>query len=203
MFTGLVTGIGAVARREARGPGARLSLRASFGALEVGESIAVDGCCVTVARVVDGGFEVDLTAETLACTTLGTVAPDAAVNLERSLAVGERLGGHFVTGHVDGIGEILSRREVGEAAAVTFGLPAALARFVAKKGSIAVNGVSLTVNDVRADRLEVMLIPVTLSATNLGRLAAGQRVNIEVDLVARYVARLLEGQDLPRDPGAS
>jgi riboflavin synthase len=194
MFTGLVIAVGAIAARQARGPGARLRVEAHLDGepLALGESIAVDGCCLSVAALLPDGFEVDATAETLACTTLGELAPGSAVNLERSLAAGERLGGHLVTGHVDGVGELVERRSVGEAAAVTFTLPPELARFVAKKGSIAVNGTSLTVNAVAADSFEVTLIPITLAATNLGRLAPGQRVNLEVDLVARYVARLMD-----------
>jgi riboflavin synthase len=194
MFTGLVVGMGRLVAREDRGPGARLRIQAHLygGPLAVGESIAVDGCCLSVAGVLADAFEVDATAETLARTTLGQVALGGSVNLERSLAVGDRLGGHLVTGHVDGVGGLVERRLVGEAAVMTFALPPELAKFVAKKGSVAVNGVSLTVNAVDALRFEVMLIPITLEATNLGRLAPGDRVNLEVDLIARYVARLLD-----------
>jgi riboflavin synthase len=195
MFTGLVAAIGVLARRAERGPGARLAFRAQLdgGPLELGESIAIDGCCLSVASIQRDGFEADASAETLSRTTLGRAAPGSAVNLERALRAGDRMGGHLVTGHVDGVGELVARRPVGEAVAMTFAVPPPLAKFVAEKGSIAVSGVSLTVNAVGAGgRFDVTLIPITLAATNLGALSPGARVNLEVDLVARYVARLLE-----------
>lgn len=193
MFTGLVAATGVITLRAARGPGARLGLRAGLegGLLAVGESIAVDGCCLSVAQVVKGGFEVDASAETLARTTLARLAPGHAVNLERALRAGDRLGGHLVTGHVDGVGQLVERRPVGDGVAMTFALPAELGRFVAEKGSIAVSGVSLTVNAVGDARFDVMLVPITLAVTNLNALAPGERVNLEVDLIARYVERLL------------
>jgi riboflavin synthase len=171
-----------------------LTLRAHFDgeSLAVGESIAVDGCCLSVAAVLADGFEADASAETLTRTTLGRLTLGAVVNLERALRAGDRLGGHLVSGHVDGVGELVDRRAVGEAVAMTFALPAALERFVAEKGSVAVNGVSLTVNGARSGRFDVTLIPITLAATNLRSLAQGDRVNLEVDLIARYVARLME-----------
>jgi riboflavin synthase len=199
MFTGLVECAGALAARAARGPGARLRLTATMAGppLVLGESIAVDGCCLSVAAVLDDGFETDASVETLARTTLGEIQLGGMCNLERALAAGDRLGGHLVTGHVDGVGRLVERRRVGDAVAMTFALPAGLGRFVAEKGSIAVNGVSLTVNGVTAkgaaaDLFEVTLIPITLAATNLGRLGAGDRVNLEVDLIARYVGRLMD-----------
>jgi len=193
MFTGLVTTTGALAARAARGPGARLAFRARFddGPLALGESVAVDGACLSVESLSADGFEVDASSETLARTTLGALAPGSAVNLERSLRAGDRLGGHLVTGHVDGVGALAERTPVGEALALAFTMPAGIARFVAEKGSIAVNGVSLTVNAVRGDRFDVTIIPITLAKTNLGALAVGGAVNLEVDLVARYVARLV------------
>ncbi|MBV9949224.1 MAG: riboflavin synthase [Myxococcales bacterium] len=205
MFTGLVAALGAIDAREARGPGARLRLRARFQGqqreqgepLELGESIAVDGCCLSVVVHDAEGFEVDVSAETLARTTLGRLAPGAVVNLERSLRAGDRLGGHLVSGHVDGVGAVVARRPAGETTEMVFALPADLGRFVAKKGSIAVNGVSLTVNAVGQDRFEVTLIPITLAQTNLSRLAPGDPVNLEVDLVARYLARLIEAGGAP------
>jgi len=201
MFTGLVAATGVLGARGARGPGARLSLDADLdgGPLALGESIAVDGCCLSVAEFGPGGFEVDASAETLARTTLGRMAPGKVVNLERALRAGDRIGGHLATGHVDGVGELVVRNSLGEAVAMTFALPPGLARFVAEKGSIAVNGVSLTVNSVSsAGRFEVVLIPITLEKTNLSSLAPGDPVNLEVDLIARYVARLMEaGVDHP------
>jgi riboflavin synthase len=196
MFTGLVAATGVLGARSARGPGARLWLQADLdgGPLVLGESIAVDGCCLSVAEHRPGGFEVDASAETLARTTLGRIEPGTVVNLERALRAGDRIGGHLATGHVDGVGELVARRPLGEAVAMTFALPSSLARFVAEKGSIAVNGVSLTVNSVRSadHHFEVVLIPITLEKTNLSSLAPGDAVNLEVDLIARYVARLME-----------
>ena len=195
MFTGLVAATGVLAARSARGPGARLSLRANLdgGPLALGESIAVDGCCLSVAALVADGFEVDASAETLARTTLGRMPPGKVVNLERALLAGDRIGGHLAAGHVDGVGELVDRRPLGEAVAMTFSVPTNLARFVAEKGSIAVSGVSLTVNAVSsADRFDVVIIPITLQKTSLVSLAPGDPVNLEVDLIARYVARLME-----------
>jgi riboflavin synthase len=201
MFTGLVAATGVLAERTRRGagaPDARLVIQARLGdePLVLGESITVDGACLSVAAIVPGGFAVDATAETLARTTLGALAvgpsgSGARVNLERALRAGDRLGGHLVSGHVDGVGELVSRREVGEALALELTVPGELARYVAEKGSIALNGVSMTVNAVRGRAFEVMVIPITRRETNLGDLAQAARVNVEVDQVARYVARLL------------
>lgn len=198
MFTGLVETTGVLAERSARGPGARLLIRASLAGepLAMGESITVDGACLSVVEIRPDGFAVDATSETLARTTLGEAAPGKRVNLERALRAADRLGGHIVTGHVDDVGSLLARSAAGEAFAMTFSLPAGLQRFVAEKGSIAVSGVSLTVNAVRRGEqatFDVMLIPITLRVTSLGDLAPGDRVNLEVDLVARYVAAWLEG----------
>jgi riboflavin synthase len=199
MFTGLVAATGVLTARLARGPGARLRFRTELdgGPLALGESIAIDGCCLSVVEIHADGFEADASAETLSRTTFGRLATGNAVNLERALRAADRMGGHLVTGHVDGVGELVERRPVGDAVAMTFAAPRELARFVAEKGSIAVAGVSLTVNGVNdvaggAGRFAVTLIPITLSATNLGSLAPGDRVNLEVDLIARYVARLIE-----------
>ncbi len=200
MFTGLVEATGVLSGRLARGPGARLRFRAELdgGPLALGESIAVDGCCLSVAALAADGFEVDASAETLARTTLGRASPGKLVNLERALRAGDRFGGHFATGHVDGLGELVDRRPVGDPVAMTFAVPSHLARFVAEKGSIAVNGVSLTVNAVTpANRFDVVLIPITLQKTSLAALAPGDAVNLEVDLIARYVARLMESGVAP------
>jgi riboflavin synthase len=212
MFTGLVATTGVLVTRAARGPGARLTFRARLDgdSLIVGESIAVDGCCLSVAAMTGDGFVADVSAETLARTTLGDIAIGADVNLERALRAGDRLGGHFLAGHIDGVVEVAARQAFGESEAMTFACPANLDRFIAEKGSVAVNGVSLTVNRVAANRVarhsrahtvarrsrahtfDVMLIPITLATTNLARLAQGSRVNLEVDLIARYVARLMD-----------
>jgi len=201
MFTGLVAATGELAAREPRGPGARLRVRARFadGPLALGESIAVDGCCLSVVEILGDGFSADASAETLGRTTLGALTPGRRVNLERSLRAGDRLGGHLVTGHVDGVATLTGRRSVGEALALEVTLPAEgdLARFVAEKGSIALNGVSMTVNAVRGGVVEVAVIPITQRETNLGALAVGEALNVEVDLIARYVSRTLAGHGAP------
>lgn len=192
MFTGIVAVLGTLGGRSARGPGARLEIRARFddGPLALGESIAIDGACLSVDAFGPDGFEVDASAETLARTTLGRLPPGARLHLERALRVGDRLGGHFVTGHVDGVGSLIERRPLGEAVWMAMRLPRELARFVAEKGSITIDGVSLTVNAVSSDRFEIVLIPHTLAKTKLGALEPGDAVNVEVDLMARYAARL-------------
>jgi riboflavin synthase len=195
MFTGLVTHTGTLAARMPRGPGARLAFAAGFedGPLALGESIAVDGACLSVDRILPEGFEVDASAETLARTTLGKLAIGGRVHLERALRAGDRLGGHFVSGHVDGVGALVERKPSGDSTWMAFRLPGELARFVAEKGSITVDGVSLTVNRAEGDQFEVTLIPHTLAKTKLGALMPGSEVNLEVDLIARYVARLASG----------
>jgi riboflavin synthase len=192
VFTGLVEDKGTLRGRTPRGPGARVVIGTRLAPLVLGESIAVDGVCLTVAAIVDGGFEADCSHETLARTTLGAVGVGGAVNLERAVALGARMGGHIVSGHVDGTGVVAATRKDGEALHVDFTMPGDLARYVAEKGSICINGVSLTVNAVGNDRFSVMLIPHTMQETTLAAVAAGQKVNLEVDLLARYVARLLD-----------
>ncbi len=198
MFTGLVATTGTLAARSARGPGARLVIRGfEAAALALGESIAVDGVCLSVDGVVAGGFEADASAETLARTTLGQLPEGATVHLERALRAGDALGGHLVTGHVDGVAELVDRHPVGQAIWMAFRLPAELSPFVAEKGSIALDGVSLTVNAVRGAVFEVTLIPHTLARTKLGMLSPGSHLNVEVDLIARYVARLMSTSSSP------
>lgn len=192
MFTGLVEATGALERRDRRGPGYRCTIRTDLGSLSLGESISVSGVCLTVVSMDPSGFEADVSLETAEKTTLGEVALGGAVNLERSLQVGDRLGGHIVSGHVDGVAKVSSVEEVGEAWRVVISVPEELLRFVATKGSVALDGVSLTVNDVRDDRVEVMLIPHTRAVTTLKSLAPGVRLNLEVDLFARYVVRQLD-----------
>ena len=193
MFTGLVTAMGTLAARLPRGPGARLTLNARFddGPLLLGESVSVSGACLTVDAITADGFEVDASDETLARTTLGGVKLGGTVHLERALRAADRMGGHVVTGHVDGVGSLLERRPVGESVALVFGVPLELAPFIAEKGSITVEGVSLTVNGAGPDRFDVTIIPHTLGKTHLGQLRPGDPVNLEVDLIARYVGRLL------------
>jgi riboflavin synthase len=200
MFTGLVETKGVIERRTPSGTDARIVVRGEFAseALVLGESIAVDGVCLTVASIVKAGpglsvFEADASAETLAKTTLGALATGTHVNLERAVPLGGRMGGHIVSGHVDGVGHIAKKEPVGGAVKVTFQMPRELARYVAAKGSICVSGVSLTVNNVGGDQFDVFLVPHTRDKTSLDALPVGARVNLEVDLVSRYVARLLEG----------
>jgi riboflavin synthase len=192
VFTGLVEEMGGLVARRSLGPDAVLEVRTSLAGLTLGESIAVDGVCLTVTRTTAAGFEADVSAETLARTTLGSAPIGAPVNLERSLTLSARLGGHLVSGHVDGVGTLIERRPDGSATVLTFKAPSALGRFIAEKGSVAVSGVSLTVNGLRGDSFEVMIIPHTASVTSIGALVVGAGVNLEVDLIARYVARLME-----------
>jgi riboflavin synthase len=195
MFTGIVETTGLLRRIERRGPGARLGVGAKLDALVVGESIAVHGVCLTVQAVVPGGYEADATAETLDRTTLGSLPIGARVHLERALQLGGRLGGHIVSGHVDGRLRLRRRDELGEARRLAFGVEdPSLCRFIAPKGSVAIDGVSLTVNHAEGDEFDVVIIPHTLEVTTLGELSVGDAANLEVDMLARYVARLL-GED--------
>ena len=199
MFTGLVEETGKLALRAPSGEGARLSIGCALKALVLGESISVDGVCLTVDRITEGGFECDASHETLAVTTLGSLPVGGRVNLERAMLVGGRLGGHIVSGHVDGVGTLAARKKIGTAIELHFAFPAELGRFIAAKGSITVNGVSLTVNHVRAADFDVVIIPHTQEKTSLEALATGGKVNLEVDMIARYVARLLETGDRKDD----
>jgi riboflavin synthase len=192
MFTGLVELTGILARRSRRGPGYRLTVEAALGALTLGESISVSGACLTVVGSDARSFEADVSLETAARTTLGALPLGSTLNLERALQVGDRLGGHFVSGHVDAVAELVSSEPAGEALRMSVGYPRDLARFIASKGSITLDGVSLTVNRVTGDLLEVMVIPHTLAVTTLGRLKPGSTINLEVDTLARYAVRFLE-----------
>jgi riboflavin synthase len=196
MFTGIIEGTGTVAALAAAadGSGARLAVDAPWlaGRLELGESVAVNGCCVTVAETTAGGFAADLVAETLRRTALGGLAAGAEVNLERPMALGGRLGGHLVQGHVDGVARVLGRTPVGEGEEVRVELPPDLERYVVEKGSVAVDGVSLTVAGVGPGWFAVALVPHTLEVTTLGRRRSGDPVQLEVDVVAKYVERLVQ-----------
>ena len=193
MFTGLVEEVGRVAAVEERAGGRRLWIeaRAVLADAAVGDSLGCSGCCLTVAALAPGRFAVEAVPETLARTTLGAWREGEVVNLERALTLGTRLGGHLVQGHVDGTGEVAGVREEGGGRRVALALPAELRRFVAEKGSLAVDGVSLTVAALTASGCEIAYIPHTLAATTAGGYAPGRRVNLEVDLLARYLARLL------------
>lgn len=200
MFTGLVEAKGVLASRVPQGPGARLAIRTDLGrseALVLGESISVEGCCLTVVSATGSAFETDATGETLERTTLGALPIGAEVNLERATKLGQRMGGHIVSGHVDGLARVIERRPLGDAIVLAFEVPPPLARFVAEKGSVCVSGVSLTVNRVSGNTFELVVIPHTRAVTTLEALAAGRVVNLEVDLLARYVARIVETADAP------
>lgn len=194
MFTGIITDIGEIVGRE----GGQFSIRSSYGgnSMKIGASISCDGCCLTVTSIEPVGsgsiFTVDVSNETRSKTTLDAWQPGARINLERSLGSGDELGGHIVTGHVDGIARILDIRTDGESRRFTFEAPEHLALYIAPKGSVALDGTSLTVNEVAGNRFGVNMIPHTLTVTTWGAKTAGQFVNLEVDLFARYVARLLE-----------
>ena len=197
MFTGIITDVGHVRRlrRAAKlEDGLELTVATAYDAasIELGASIACSGVCLTVVSVEPGAFTVQASGETLACSILGGWRQGTPVNLERALRVGDELGGHIVSGHVDGTAEILDRRPDGESVRFTFALAATLAPFVASKGSVALDGVSLTVNEIERDRFGVNIIPYTLTHTNLGDAVAGQAMNLEIDPIARYVARLVE-----------
>ena len=195
MFTGIVTDLGRV-KHLRPGDVAELTIATSLdtAAIAVGASIACSGACLTVVAVAPGEFSVQVSAETLACTTIGDWAEGTPVNLERSLRVGDELGGHLVSGHVDGVAYIIERRSDGESVRFVFDAPGHLAKFIAAKGSVALDGVSLTVNEVSATRFGVNIIPHTLACTNFGAAKPGQRMNLEIDQIARYVARLLDAR---------
>jgi riboflavin synthase len=195
MFTGIVTDLGRV-RAIRPGGDARYEFATGYNTatLAIGASVCCSGACLTVTEKGPGWFAATVSAETLSRTTLGRWRPGTPVNFERALRVGDELGGHMVTGHVDGIAELKSAREEGASLRLVFAPPAGLARFIAAKGSIALDGVSLTVNEVDAAGFGVNLIPHTRASTTLGALAPGDVVNLEIDPLARYVARLL-GKD--------
>lgn len=194
MFTGIVESVGHIAAIERRGADARLGIAAPGLALDrvnLGDSIAVSGVCLTVTDVADGVFWVAVSAATLSCTTVGQYEVGTPVNLEQAVMPTTRLGGHFVSGHVDGVGVVQTWEPVGDSYRLCIELPAALMKYVASKGSICVDGVSLTVNRVQDTNFEVNIIPHTREVTTFKHFAPGRRVNIEIDLVARYVERLL------------
>ncbi len=193
MFTGIITDIGRVRAIEPGGD-TRLAITTAFAAatIEIGASIACSGICLTVVDKGADWFAVDASAETLSCTTLKDWRPGTKVNLERALKVGDELGGHILAGHVDGLARIESRTAEGQSLRFVFQLPPALARYVAPKGSVALDGVSLTVNEVEGTRFGVNIIPHSQKMTTFGGAAAGMDVNIEIDVLARYVARLKE-----------
>jgi riboflavin synthase len=195
VFTGIVQDVGHVASLEPRSGDVRMVI--GFGHLEpamfsIGDSICVQGCCLTAVEFIGRGFAADVSRETLSLTTLGELQAGSAVNLEPSLKAGDSLGGHLVSGHVDGVATVTAISGDARSSRILISVPADLARYIARKGSVAVDGVSLTVNEVAGVEFGVNLIPHTQSVTTLGRLAVGSRVNIEIDQVARYIERLTE-----------
>lgn len=194
MFTGIIQAMGSIESLEPRGGDARLSVMGGnldLSAATLGDSIAVNGCCLTVVELSAGGFSADVSRETLDLTTLGQLKPGDPVNLETSLTLGTPLGGHLVSGHVDGVGVVLWRRNDARAVRFAIEAPEEIARYIARKGSVAIDGTSLTVNAVDGRVFEIAIIPHTLECTVTGNYAAGTRVNLEVDMLARYVERLL------------
>jgi len=197
MFSGIVEALGTVAEVRPEPPGCRLIIREPKIAADtaVADSISVNGCCLTVVERDDRTMAFQAGPETLARTNLGDLEPGSPVNLERAMTVGERLGGHFVSGHIDGVGILLERHDLGDWSNFWFSVSRQLAAQMASKGSIAVDGVSLTIVDSLPDRFSVALIPYTLAVTTLGPLKVGGKVNLETDLLAKYVQRLVEAKD--------
>lgn len=202
MFTGIVESMGTVVRVLRRGGGARLEVRCPdiINELGIGDSVAVNGACVTMTARVEDAFACDLVPETLARTNLGTLQPGEEVNLERPLRAGGRLDGHIVQGHVDVVGSIRSRRRVGAQEMLEVTVPFELTRYLAPKGSVSLDGVSLTIVDVNKDRFRVALIPHTVETTTLGRKLQGAAVNVEVDVISKYVERHLAARQPFREP---
>lgn len=196
MFSGIVADIGIIKRAEDREGGLRLSVATEALGMEdvqLGDSIAVNGVCLTVVKLEGNTFTVDVSRETLDCT-VGLDRQGGHVNLEKALRLSDRLGGHLVTGHVDGVGEVVAFNDIGESWRLVVRAPHQLAKYIAVKGSITINGVSLTVNRVAGDEFEVNLIPHTLEVTTLNELKAGAKVNLEIDLIARYVERMMAAE---------
>ena len=205
MFTGIIQAVGNIASLEQQGGDVRLGINAGklpLADVGLGDSIAVSGVCLTVVGKTATGFQADVSGETLQCTIIGTLAVNADVNLEKALTLETRLGGHLVSGHVDGIGTVTARKQDSRSVQFTIRAPAELARYIAVKGSVCVDGVSLTVNAVDGADFELNIVPHTLAETTLQEYRAGQQVNLEVDLIARYLERLLQG-DAAAQPGSS
>jgi riboflavin synthase len=196
MFTGIIEGLGAVTAVRPAGSGKRLAVAADFdlSGTSVGDSISVSGACLTAVAIAGRQFEVDVSPETLARTTLGSIRVGERVNLERALRLSDRIDGHLVSGHTDGTGTIYAREAAGNAVIVTVAVAEALTRYMIVKGSVAVDGVSLTINHLDPDRFSVSIIPHTAALTTVGFKQTGERVNIEVDLIGKYVEKFLTNQ---------
>lgn len=204
MFTGIIEAVGTIRRCEPRGGDLRLGIDAGtldLSEVGVGDSIAVNGVCLTAVEVGNRGFSADVSGETLAITTVGSWRVGDPVNLEPALTLSKPLGGHLVSGHVDGVGEVLDRRADGRSERFVFRAPEKLARYIAHKGSICVDGVSLTVNGVDGRDFDVNIVPHTQQATTLGDFRPGRHVNLEVDIVARYMERLMVGRESGQGSG--
>jgi riboflavin synthase len=204
MFTGIIQSVGNIAAIESKGGDARLRIETGtldLAGAQLGESIAVNGVCLTAVEFSPLTFAADVSGETLARTTLGRLKPGAPVNLELALTPTSRLGGHLVSGHVDGVGRLVERRAEARSQRLRFEAPAALAKYIAEKGSICIDGVSLTVNAVNGARFDVNIVPHTADKTTLGQLKPGDEVNLEVDLIARYLERLLLGEKAAEEGG--
>ena len=200
MFTGIIEAVGRIAAVEPRGGDVRMTIEsgdAYLADVALGDSVAVSGICLTVREKTAGGFTADLSVETLQATSSGTWTVGRRVNLEKALTPHKPLGGHLVSGHVDGVGRLVGRHEDARSWRMQFEVPADLAKYIARKGSITIDGISLTVNDVEPRRFGVNIIPHTLSQTTLGDLQSGDAVNLEVDLIARYLERLLQARETP------
>jgi len=196
MFSGIIADVGIITRAEDRDGGLRLSVATEvlgMDDVQIGDSIAVNGVCLTVVKLDGHAFTVDVSRETLNCT-VGLERQGGHVNLEKALRLSDRLGGHLVSGHVDGVGEVVAFNDIGESWRLVVRAPHALAKYIATKGSITINGVSLTVNHVAGSEFDVNLIPHTLDVTTLNELTAGTKVNLEIDLIARYVERMMQGE---------
>jgi riboflavin synthase len=206
VFTGIVQDVGTVKAREARGGDTRIVI--AFNELDpsrfqIGDSICVQGCCLTATELRNGTFAADVSRESLSLTTLGDLDVGSSVNLEPSLRAGDPLGGHLVSGHVDGVAQVIAMSGDARSQRLKFSVPSELARYIARKGSVAIDGVSLTINEVEGATFGVNIIPHTQSVTTLGKLKVGTRVNLEVDQVARYVDRLLGTSGPAFDPEAT
>jgi len=205
MFTGIIEAIGTLSRIETQGGDGRFTIdtgKLSMAGVGLGDSIAVNGVCLTAIELGNHHFVADVSTETLSRTTLGKAKPGTHVNLELALLPTTRLGGHLVSGHVDGVGIIIEKRGDARSWRFTLEAPTAIAKYIAEKGSICINGISLTVNEVKGTRFGVNIVPHTLKETTLGETAVGDRVNLEVDLLARYLERLLMG-DKAAEPESS
>lgn len=196
MFSGIIADVGIIKKAEDREGGLRLTVAAEvldFGDVQIGDSIAVNGVCLTAVKIEGRSFTADVSRETLNCT-VGLEHEGGHVNLEKALRLSDRLGGHLVSGHVDGVGEVVAFNDIGESWRLVVRAPQSLAKYIATKGSVTINGVSLTVNHVAGSEFDVNLIPHTLDVTTLNELKTGSKVNLEIDLIARYVERMMTAE---------